>query len=452
MDFISNQKPQIEEMLAAIGIKTIEELFESIPSALKIKAFLEDDGISEYEGLQLMESLAAKNTFLSFENYLGGGAYEHHVPALVGAVCSKSEFLTSYTPYQAEASQGMLQIIFEFQSAICALTGMDVANASVYDGASACAEAILMALRQNKPRQKLLIAESVHPHYRQVISQYLRSHDSPIEWIPWEQNKQISLDKIKEQIDGQTAALLVQSPNFFGVLEPMKEICALAKQRGVLTILCANPLSYGIYASAGEWGVDIAVGDCQPFGIPLQFGGPYVGYMSCRSELIRQLPGRLVGETVDTKGRRGFVLTLQAREQHIRREKATSNICTNQALAALASLIAILWYGKEGIPALALTNYQRAAYLRQQLATLPGLLVDHQAPIFNEFVVQFDQPIADVQAHFRAHGIEPGVALGHYFPSLASSLLVAVTETKSKIQLDRYVRVAKELTAGEALE
>ena len=442
MDFISNQNPQIEEMLAAIGIQGIEELFESVPEALKVKPPIQDDGISEYEGLRLMEGLASKNTFSSYENYLGAGAYEHHVPALVGAVCSKSEFLTSYTPYQAEASQGMLQIIFEFQSAICALTGMDAANASVYDGASACAEAILMALRQNKPRQKLLIAESVHPHYRGVIDQYLRSHNSPIEWIPFEQNQQASLEKIKQQLDDQTAAILVQSPNFFGVLEPVKELSILAKQVGALIILCANPLAYGLYACAAELGVDIAVGDCQPFGIPLQFGGPYVGYMSCRQELIRQLPGRLVGETVDTQGRRGFVLTLQAREQHIRREKATSNICTNQALAALASLIAILWHGKEGVPALALTNYQRAAYLRQQLANLPSLTVDCRIPIFNEFVVRFDRPVAEVQAHFRSHGIEPGIDLGRYFPSLASCLLVAVTETKSQAQLDRYVRVA----------
>lgn len=448
MDFISNQTPQIEEMLAAIGISSIDQLFEHIPAALKLKRPTQDDGMSEYEGLRLMEALAAKNTFPSFENYLGAGAYEHHVPALVGAVCSKSEFLTSYTPYQAEASQGMLQIIFEFQSAICALTGMDVANASVYDGASACAEAILMALRQNKPRQKLLIAESVHPHYRGVINQYLSSHNCPIEWISFKENQQVELEKIKQQLDEETAAILIQSPNFFGVLEPVKEIAAMAKQVGALTILCANPLAYGIYASAAELGADIAIGDCQPFGIPLQFGGPYVGYMACRQEFVRQLPGRLVGETVDTQGRRGFVLTLQAREQHIRREKATSNICTNQALAALASLVAMLWYGKEGVPALALTNYQRAAYLRQQLATLPGLKVNSQSPIFNEFVIQFaDRSLAEVQSHFRSRGIEPGLDLGRYYPLLASSLLVAVTETKSQTQLDRYVQVAKELTS-----
>lgn len=445
MDFISNQQPQVEKMLATIGIKSIEELFESIPTNLKVKPPAQDDGLSEYEGWRLMEGLAAKNTYPSFDNYLGAGAYEHHIPALVGAVCSKSEFLTSYTPYQAEASQGMLQIIFEFQSAICALTGLDVANASVYDGASACAEAILMALRQNKPRHKLLIAESVHPHYRGVIDQYLRSHEGPIELIPFGDHLQLAMEEIAQRLDNQTAAILIQSPNFFGVLEPVKKISAMAKQAGALTILCANPLAYGIYASAAELGADIAVGDCQPFGLPLQFGGPYVGYMACRQDLVRQMPGRLVGETVDTQGRRGFVLTLQAREQHIRREKATSNICTNQALAALASLVAILWYGKEGVPALALTNYQRAAYLRKHLGDIAGLKVNEQAPIFNEFVVQYDRSIAEVQAHFRDQGIEPGLELGRYFPQLSSCLLVAVTEAKNQAQLDRYVRIAQEL-------
>lgn len=443
MDFISNQKPQIDEMLASLGIEKMEELFESIPDALKLLPPLQDDGLSEYEGLRLVESLAAKNTFPTFDNYLGGGAYEHHVPALVGAICSKSEFLTAYTPYQAEASQGMLQIIFEFQSAICALTGMDVANASVYDGAAACAEAVLMALRYNKPRQKLLIAESVNPHYQEVMRQYLRSHPLPIEWIPFDQYQQIDLEKVKQNLDTQTAAVLIQSPNFFGVLEPVQELFAWAKKVGAVTILCANPMAYGIYASAGELGADIAVGDCQPFGIPLQFGGPYVGYMACRQELVRQLPGRIVGETRDTKGRRGFVLTLQAREQHIRREKATSNICTNQALAALASLITLLWYGKEGVPAVALTNYQRAAYLRQQLSQVSGVKVQTHNPIFNEFIVEFEGPLAEVQAHFRAQGIEPGIDLGNYFPSLASCLLVAVTETKNKAQLDHYVKAAK---------
>ena len=428
MDFISNKEPQIAEMLSIIGVKSIHELFACIPEKLRLKPPSFDDGLSEYEGLKLMEELAAKNTFASFDNYLGGGAYEHHVPAIVSTICSKSEFLTSYTPYQAEASQGMLQIIFEFQSAICALTGMDVANASVYDGASACAEALLMALRQNKPRKKILIASSLNPRYLAVINQYL-NNQAEIDFVP------LLPEKMKELLNEQPAALLIQSPNFFGWMEDAASLFQMAKKAGALSILCANPLSYGLYPSAGELGADIAVGDCQPFGIPMQFGGPYCGYMACKKELVRQLPGRIVGETVDMQSRRGFVLTLQAREQHIRREKATSNICTNQALAAMAALIAILWYGKKGLPALAKANYQRACYLRQKLSEIPGVLVDTKRMIFNEFIVQFEQPIDNVIRHFRSFKIEPGLRLGN-------SLLIAVTETKSKKELDSFINCA----------
>lgn len=442
MDFVSNQQAQIDEMLAAIGVNSIDALLTAIPKHLKRTRPTEDDGLSEYEGLRWMEQLAAKNSYLSYDNYLGAGAYEHHVPALVDAVCSKSEFLTSYTPYQAEASQGMLQAIFEFQSAICALTGLDVANASAYDGASACGEALLMALRHKKERNKLLIAGSLHPHYRGVVDQYLHSHQVEVETVPFLTDGSIDTIKMHELLDPSTAAILIQSPNFFGVIEEVRNLTNKAKEAGALVILCANPLSYGLFASAAELGVDIAIGDCQPLGLPLQFGGPYAGYMACRQELVRQLPGRIVGETIDTKGRRGFVLTLQAREQHIRREKATSNICTNQALAALASLVTILWYGKQGLHDLALTNYQRANYLKDQLSKIGRVMT---APTFNEFVVTFDIPIEKVQRHFREHKIEPGVDLGRYYPQLQNSLLVAVTETKTQEQLDRYIAVAKTL-------
>jgi len=436
MDFISNQKPQIEEMLQALGVKEIIDLFAAIPADLKLKAPSVDDGLSEYEGLRHMEQLAAKNTFPTFENYLGGGAYEHHVPALVSAICGKSEFLTSYTPYQAEASQGMLQAVFEYQSSICALTGMDVSNASVYDGASACAEALLMALRYHKTRTKLLIADTLNPHYKAVIETYLLSHEYKIVYVPHHAGV-LDIDFLQKEINDQTAALLIQNPNYLGVLDDVKKSFALAKAEGSLCILCADPLVYGLCSSAADLNADIAVGDCQPLGLPLEFGGPYAGYMACRQEFMRQLPGRIVGETVDTKGERGFVLTLQAREQHIRREKATSNICTNQALAALASLITILWYGKEGMKELALTNYQRCAYLKEQLSKIQGIRIQSTQPTFNEFVVEFNQPIDRVLTHFRKQGIEPGIRLN------GSSLLVAVTETKSQEQLDRYVAAAK---------
>ncbi|WP_075883300.1 aminomethyl-transferring glycine dehydrogenase subunit GcvPA [Candidatus Protochlamydia sp. W-9] len=445
MDFISNKTPQIEAMLTEIGIQNVEELFKSIPSSLILQALSVDDGLSEYEGIQLIESLAVRNTFPNLVSYLGAGAYEHHIPALVGAVCSKSEFLTAYTPYQAEASQGMLQIIFEFQSAICALTGMDVANASVYDGASACAEAILMSLRHHKTRKQILLSDSLHPHYKKVIEQYLKSQDCELITIPFLQEGTLDTSFLKMYLNDQTAAVLLQSPNFFGCIEDVQPITEMAKSQGALTILCANPISYGLLSSAKELGVDIAVGDCQPFGISLSFGGPYAGYMACKQELMRQLPGRIVGETLDVQGRRGFVLTLQAREQHIRREKATSNICTNQALAALASLVAMLWYGKEGVKELALTNYQRANYLKFYLGKISTINVWNQGASFNEFVVDFKQDSNQVLEFFRLNGIEPGIELKRYYPSLKTCLLIAVTETKNQVQLDQFIKVCKEL-------
>lgn len=444
MDFVSNKLPQIEEMLKFLQIDKIEDLFISIPEDLKQSAPGFDDGLSEFEGMQKMEQLALKNTYAQFDNYLGAGSYEHHIPALVNAICSKSEFLTSYTPYQAEASQGMLQVIFEFQSAICALTGMEVSNASVYDGASACAEAALMALRLSPERSKICVAGSLHPSYQQVVKQYLHSHKVQINTLPFQADGSLDQEAALSLADSQTAAVILQTPNFFGVIEDLKLFIQKMKSHGAFIVLCANPLAYGLFSSANELDADIAVGDCQPLGLPMHFGGPYAGYMACRKELVRQMPGRIVGETVDVKGKRGFVLTLQAREQHIRREKATSNICTNQALAALASLIAMLWYGKKGIQKLALTNFQRAAYLRSKLQKIPNLHIA-DAPIFNEFAVQFKRPINEILRLFRKEGIEPGLDLGRFFPQLSNCLLVAVTETKTKAQLDRYIQIAEKI-------
>lgn len=444
MDFVANREPQQKKMLQAIGVDSVDALFDVIPASIKLKRPAADDGLSEYDGLRLMESIAKENTFSIFDSYLGLGAYEHHIPAIVPAICGKSEFLTAYTPYQPEASQGMLQAIFEFQSAICALTGMDASNASVYDGASACAEALLMALRHRKPRGKIFIAASLNPLYRSVVDQYLAAHSTPIVDVPFASDGKLDLTFLQKHLDGEVAALLVQNPNVFGILDNVQEAFKGAKENGTVTILCANPLVYGLCPTAAELGADIAVGDCQPFGIPLQFGGPYAGYIACRQELVRQLPGRIAGETVDGQGRRGFVLTLQAREQHIRREKATSNICTNQALAALACLVSLLWYGKQGVRALALTNFQRAAYLKKCLESVDGVTLVHPGPHFNEFVVTFDRPASEVLASFHKRNIEPGVQLGRYFPTMAQALLVAVTETKSKKQLDLYVEAAKE--------
>jgi glycine dehydrogenase subunit 1 len=443
MDFISNKEPQNREMLDFIGINSVEELFNAIPINLQRPKLAADDGISEYEGLMLLEALAKKNTFPAFDNYLGAGAYEHHIPAIVGAIASKSEFLTAYTPYQAEASQGMLQIIFEFQSAICALTQMDASNASLYDGASACAEAILMALRQKKGRKRIIIPRSLNPHYSRVVEQYLVSLDVEIFYVSFDKDGMLDENVLRKILNEETAAVLIQSPNFFGIIEEAKSLIKIIKNKGALAILCSDPTAYGLFASAGELDADIAVGDCQPFGLSLQFGGPYAGYLACRQELVRQMPGRIVGETVDDQGRRGFVLTLQAREQHIRREKATSNICTNQALAALSSLVAILWYGKQGVAKLALTNYQRAAYLKTSLGSIPGITLLENSTNYNEFAIKFPCSLMEAQKLFRSEGIEPGISLGGYYPKLDGYLLIAVTETKSIKQLDRFIKVAR---------
>lgn len=449
MDFVSNQHAQIKEMLAAIGIESIETLFSSIPNSLKLPSPSQDDGMSESEGIQLLESIGNQNTYPQMTSYLGGGAYEHYIPALVSAITGRQEFFTSYTPYQPEVSQGMLQAIFEFQSAICALTGMDASNASVYDGASACAESLLMCLRSQK-KTKVLVAENIHPHYQDVIHQYIDQKNWSVETIRMGPEGTLDSSSFQGLLDENTAGVLLQSPNFFGIIEDLKPIIQQIHDKKAYVVLAANPLSYGIFPSAKELRADIAVGDTQPFGLPLHFGGPYAGYIACRQELIRQLPGRIVGETVDTQGKRGFVLTLQAREQHIRREKATSNICTNQSLAALASLVTILWYGKEGLRKLALTNYQRSAYLKERLAAIPGVKLLTNKTSFNEFAVHFGKPAAFVKEQFRKHAIEPGLSLKEYYPSLyypswKDYFLIAVTETKSKEQLDRYLAIAEEL-------
>jgi glycine dehydrogenase subunit 1 len=447
MDFISNKEPQQRQMLEAIGVKSIDDLFVAIPEKLRVPRPTHDDGLSEMEGMRLMESIADKNTFIKRDNYIGAGAYEHHVPAIIGSLTSKGEFLTAYTPYQPEASQGMLQIIFEFQTAVATLTGMDVSNASLYDGASACAEAVLMSLRLQKERNRIVIAETLNPLYRDVVEQYTSSLGVELVILPATAEGLLDIQALDSLVNDKTAAILLQYPNFLGLVDRVQEASTIAKAAGALTIVCANPMAYALYRTAGEMGADIAVGDMQPLGLPLNYGGPYVGYIACRKDLVRQMPGRIVGETVDTHGRKGYVLTLQAREQHIRREKATSNICTNQSLAALATLIGTLWYGKKGLPKLALENYRRAAYLRENLLKIPGMLGLGHGPYFNEFAVKFPQPAKEVLEHFRKHNIEPGLDITRFDPRFADYILVAVTEMKTKEQLDRYLTAAKELAS-----
>lgn len=442
MDYIANSEQQQRQMLQEIGVEDVIDLFSSIPKQILLQAPEVDDGLSEWEGMQQIRCLAKKNQAHTYRSYLGAGAYEHHIPAIISSITQKGEFLTSYTPYQPEASQGMLQAIYEFQSAVCAITGLDVANASVYDGASACAESALMALRLQKKRGKIVVANSLHPHYRNVLKQYVQTAE--IIEIPT-LNGQIDQQAYREQLDDQVAAVILGYPNFFGAIEPVKQLFSLASDVGALSVVVANPLVYGLFSSAKEIGADIAVGDLQPMGIPLSFGGPYVGYMACRQPFVRQLPGRLVGQTIDKEGRKGFVLTLQAREQHIRRDKATSNICSNQNLAALASLIAMLWYGPKGFKKLALTNYQRATFLYRHLIEIPGVEQVSDAPFFHEFAIRFPKPVQTIQSHLEKRGILGGVALEHFYPELTHCLLIAVTETKTESDLLEYVDAVREV-------
>ncbi|MCH9632887.1 MAG: putative glycine dehydrogenase (decarboxylating) subunit 1 [Chlamydiae bacterium] len=445
MDFISNKNHQIQEMLESMGVSNLEELWQSIPKEILLSAPSQDDGLSECEGIEEVKAIGAKNTYTSYESYIGAGAYQHYVPSIVNFVISKSGFLTAYTPYQAEASQGLLQTIYEFQTCICRLTGLEMANASLYDGASACGEAMLMACRINRLRKKVLVAENIHPHYLEVVKQYVEASQIELVLIPIDEKGKIIREKFEELLDEDVAGLLLSYPNFFGAIEDVKPLFEQAQKKGIVNALCANPLAYGIYECAEKLGADIAVGDCQPFGIPLQLGGPYAGYLSCKRKHARQIPGRVVGRTKDRSGDSGFVLTLQTREQHIRREKATSNICSNQALYALASLVAMLWYGPKGISQLALTNFQRTAYLQKNLLKLSKVSALNNECIFNEFVVKLDVPIKDVMKHFRDKKIEPGIELGKFCPKFQNHLLINVTEMKGIDALNRYLEAASEI-------
>lgn len=442
-DFVSNQKPQIDEILQSLGILSTDPLFDAIPPNLKHLPPTEDDGLSESELLTLMEKMALKNTFAGKENYLGAGAYEHYVPALVSAITSRSEFLTSYTPYQPEASQGILQAMFEFQSALAALTQMDVANAGVYDGASACAEGVLMALRLQKEKNRVLVADSVHPSYRKTLKLYLEGLNVEYVPIPFSSDGKLNKDVYLSSLDANVACVLLQSPNFFGLVEDMATFSKAAQEAKAISIVCGNPLAYALFAPPGEYEADIAVGDCQPIGLSLMFGGPYAGYMACREEYVRQLPGRIVGQTKDSHGKRGFVLTLQAREQHIRREKATSNICTNQTLSILASLVTMLWYGPQGLYELALTNYQRAHYLSSKLSTLSGFEV--LGPHFNEFTLKLPCKVQSFLNRFQEKGIVAGIPLRTFYPEWEDRILIAVTELKSLKQLEQYFTIASQI-------
>jgi glycine dehydrogenase subunit 1 len=442
MRYIPHTPDDVSEMLRRTGVANLEGLFAEVPASVRLKRPLDLPApLSEPELLRELKALAARNaTPASHISFLGGGAYQHFVPAAIDMLIARSEFYTAYTPYQPEISQGTLQAIFEFQTLICQLTGMEVANASMYDGASACAEAALMAVRLTR-RNKLLVSRALNPRWRAVIATYCRYLDLDLVEVGYATDGRIDLDDLAHKIDARTAAVIAGYPNYFGLVEDLGALAGLAQGAGAKLVAgVSEGVALGLLKSPGELGADIVAGEGQSFGIPVSFGGPYVGFFAARMKDVRAMPGRLVGETLDRDGHRGFVLTLATREQHIRREKATSNICSNQGLCALTATIFLSLLGKQGLRELAGQNLAKAAYARAQLGSVTEVSLPFGAPVFNEFVVRSRRPVDEVLATLEQRGILGGIPLGNDFPELADAFLVCVTEQHRRADIDALVQ------------
>jgi len=445
MRYIPNSPEERAEMLEIVGLKSADELFRSIPVDVQLNRALNvTEPLSEPEVIAEMEALAAKNSGAAKPSFLGAGVYSHYSPTVVDYLIQRSEFFTSYTPYQPEVTQGTLQYIFEFQTLVCQLTGMEVANASMYDGSTAMAEAFLMAERITR-RGKVLVAETVHPEYIAVAKTYVTHSEIPMETLDFdkETGRVTNLDKLDETI----AAIVIQSPNFFGCIEDLEAIAEKAHAVGALLIVVVTEaISFGLLKTPGECGADIVVGEGQSWGIPMSYGGPHVGLFACKEKYVRNMPGRLAGIAYDKNGNRGFVLTLATREQHIRREKATSNICTNQGLIALAATIYMETMGKKGLQEVAHQNVQKANYAKTELAKIDGFSIAFPTPTFNEFVVRGPINAAEtLAALLEKEGIIGGLALSKYYQNRDNEFLVCVTETNSKEQIDNLVNGLKSL-------
>ncbi|ELK46241.1 aminomethyl-transferring glycine dehydrogenase subunit GcvPA [Halobacillus sp. BAB-2008] len=429
-----------KEMLAAIGVEHSDELFSDIPESVRFKGDLDiKDPKNEFQLTKELSNLAEQNVHLkSHVSFLGAGVYDHYIPSIVDHVISRSEFYTAYTPYQPEISQGELQAIFEFQTMISELTGMDVANSSMYDGGTALAEAVNLSAGQTK-KKKVLVSKAIHPESLDVIRSYVKGPGLEVIEIDHKEGK-TDLEQLERELDENVASVVVQYPNFFGQIEPLAEIRSIVDQeKKAMLIASSNPLALGYLTPPGEFGADIVVGDAQVFGIPAQFGGPHCGYFATTKKLMRKVPGRLVGQTVDEDGRRGFVLTLQAREQHIRRDKATSNICSNQALNALAASVAMSSLGKQGLKKMARMNIQKAAYMKNQLEAA-GFELPYKDAFFNEVVVNVGRNIAEVNKKLLAKGFIGGYDLGRMSEGLSEHMLLAVTEIRTKEEIDQFVK------------
>ncbi|HJW93198.1 MAG TPA: aminomethyl-transferring glycine dehydrogenase subunit GcvPA [Thermoanaerobaculia bacterium] len=437
--YIPNASEDVREMLDVIGVDSVDRLFDTIPDSVKLDALLNIPGPwSEIETRRFFRALAAKNkTAADHTSFLGGGAYAHYQPACIDQLLLRAEFLTAYTPYQPEVSQGTLQSIFEYQTHQCLLTGLDVANASLYDGSTALCEAVLLAERMHKNKTKVVIAKSVHPHYRESVRTYMQNLGLEIVEVGWTADGRVDLNELRGACDG-AFAIAVQSPNFLGVIEDYDAVAQATEGLTRIAVI-AEATSLGILQPPGPHGFDICVGEGQAWGIPPQFGGPYVGFMVVRDALKRHMPGRLVGETVDVDGRRAYVLTLATREQHIRRGKATSNICTNEALIALAANMYLSLMGKEGLREVAMQSAQKAAYLRDRLAQIAGVELPFSGPIYNEFVVRTPFIASEILADLEHEKILGGIALGDFVEGFNNDFLMAVTELHTKEHLDHFV-------------
>jgi glycine dehydrogenase subunit 1 len=442
--------PMTEEdkkaMLEAIGVSTIDELFNDIPEKVRFKGEYNIKAAkSETALMKELFQMASRNADLKRNvSFIGAGVYDHYMPVIVDHVISRSEFYTAYTPYQPEISQGELQAIFEFQTMICELTGMDVANSSMYDGGTALAEAAMLSAGHTK-RKKIIVSSAVHPESREVLKTYAKGQYLEVIEVPVKDGI-TDIEELKGLVNEDIAAVIVQYPNFFGRIEPLKELEEIIHANKSMFVVSSNPLSFGVLTPPGKFGADIVIGDAQPFGIPTAFGGPHCGYFAVTTKLMRKVPGRLVGQTTDDQGRRGFVLTLQAREQHIRRDKATSNICSNQALNALAASVAMTALGKNGVREMAAANLQKAHYAKNAFKEA-GFDVVYDGHSFNEFVVKLNCPVKEINKQLLQKGIIGGYDLGRDYSELANHMLIAVTEQRSKEEIDTLVKELGDLHA-----
>jgi glycine dehydrogenase subunit 1 len=441
MNYIPNTETDRQAMLQAVGVESVEALFEGVPAAVRFPKLDLPPALSEIEILAELQRLTAQNADANqYAWFLGAGAYNHFVPSVVTQLQMRNEFYTAYTPYQPEASQGTLQAIFEYQSMVAALTGMEVVNASHYDGATALAEAAMMSLHATQGnRTKIVVSPNVHPQYRTVLRAYLQGTAAT---LAGDDNP---ANDLAAMLDEKTAGLVVQSPNFFGELEPLAGLAEAVHAAGALLIVHVDPISLGLFKPPGQYGTDIVTGEGHSLGNHLNFGGPYLGLFATTHKLMRKMPGRLVGQTTDTQGRRGFVLTLSTREQHIRREKATSNICTNQGLMALGAAIYLATMGKQGLRQVAELCYHRAHYAAAEIGKLTGYEVLNHRPFFKEFVVRCPRPAVEIVARLTAQKIMPGYALSQEFPKRPNDLLICVTEMNPKTQIDRLVEALREV-------